>query len=131
MKTITTDLSTSWEIACALMLATVLVAMPDMAFALSAAGEGTDTLAGNVLCVAVNFFQGSAGKGLATIMVCALGVGAMLGKVSWGMAAMLGTGVGIVFGAWSIVNNMGASLMSVDCTGEGSTVSNQTADPGR
>jgi len=119
MKTITIDLSTAWEITFVLMLATTLVAMPDMAFAgaLSSAGQGANSMAGDTLCLAVNFFQGSAGKGLATIMTCALGVGAMMGKVSWGMAGMVALGVGIIFGAWSIVNTLGANLGEVDCSG--------------
>ena len=78
MKTNTKDLSLAWQISLMVMLSAVIVMMPDFAFA------GTDTPMGNVLCTAVTWFTGNTGKGLATIAITVIGIGALLGKVSWG-----------------------------------------------
>ena len=62
---------------------------------------------GKVLCTVVGWFIGNTGKGLATIAITVIGIGALLGKVSWGMAIIVGIGVAIVFGAAGIVDAMG------------------------
>src|SRR5277367_3713826 len=101
MKTQTKELSMAWQICLLVMLTTVIITMPDFAHA-------DNTPMGNVLCTVVNWFTGNTGKGLATIAVTVIGIGALLGKVSWGMAIIVGIGVAIIFGAASLVNAMGA-----------------------
>ena len=99
-----TQLSQTWQ-ACLLVMLTVFVAMlPDLA----AAAASSDTPMGNVLCTVKNWFTGNTGKGLATIAITVIGIGALLGKVSWGMAIIVGIGVAITFGAAGIVDAMGA-----------------------
>jgi type IV secretory pathway VirB2 component (pilin) len=49
-----------------------------------------------VLCYVLEMFQGNLGKGLATIGMCILGLGAVMGKVSWGMALTVGVGISIM-----------------------------------
>ena len=115
MKTTTKDLSLAWQISLMVMLSAVIVMMPDFAFA------GTDTPMGNVLCTAMTWFTGNTGKGLATIAITVIGIGALLGKVSWGMAMIVGIGVAIVFGAAGIVSVMGAGVTGV--TGNGTNCS--------
>ncbi len=73
---------------------------------------------GNVLCTVVGWFTGNVGKGLATIAITVIGVGALLGKVSWGMAMIVGIGVSIVFGAAGIVSEMGGGVTGI--VGDGS-----------
>lgn len=106
MKTQTKDLSLAWQICLMVMLSAVVVMMPDLAFA--TATTSNDTPMGNVLCTVVGWFTGNTGKGLATIAITVIGIGALLGKVSWGMAIIVGIGVAIVFGAAGLVNTMGA-----------------------
>jgi type IV secretory pathway VirB2 component (pilin) len=101
MKTQTKQLSIAWQACLFVMLSAVVIMTPDLAFA-------TDTRMGNVLCTVVQWFTGNTGKGLATIAITVIGIGALLGKVSWGMAIIVGIGVAIVFGAASIVSTMGA-----------------------
>ncbi len=97
-----TQVKATWQ-ACLLVMLTVFVAMvPDMAAA-------TDTPMGNVLCTVKGWFTGNTGKGLATIAITVIGIGALLGKVSWGMAIIVGIGVAIVFGAAGIVDAMNAA----------------------
>jgi type IV secretory pathway VirB2 component (pilin) len=103
MKAQTKDLSTAWQICMMVMLSAIIVAMPDLSFA-----SGSDTPMGTVLCTVTLWFTGNTGKGLATIAITVIGIGALLGKVSWGMAIIVGIGVAIVFGASGIVSAMGA-----------------------
>ena len=97
----------AFSLCCVVTLAAML--MPEFA----AAGGG-DTIA-DVLCEVVNWFTGSVGKGIATLAIIIIGVGALMGKVSWGMAIIVGIGVAVIFGAGEIVNDLGGSGAS--CTG--------------
>lgn len=101
MKTQTKDLALYWQASLLVVLAAFVMLLPDMAHA-------TDTRMGNVLCTVALWFTGNTGKGLATIAITVIGIGALLGKVSWGMAMIVGIGVAIVFGASAIVSTMGA-----------------------
>src|SRR3954464_3147161 len=101
MKTQTKNLALAWQLCLLVMLSTVIVMVPDFAYA-------TNTPMGNVLCTVLGWFTGNTGKGLATIAITIIGIGALLGKVSWGMAMIVGIGVAIVFGAAGLVSAMGA-----------------------
>lgn len=95
-------MASHWQ-SCLVMLAgAALVLLPDVAFAVP-------TPMGNVLCVVVQWFTGNTGKGLATIAVTVIGIGALLGKVSWGMAIIVGIGIAIVFGAAGIVDALSSA----------------------
>jgi type IV secretory pathway VirB2 component (pilin) len=53
--------------------------------------------------------------GLATIAVTIVGVGALLGKVSWGTALNVGIGVAVIFGAAAIIDLMGVEATLAEC----------------
>jgi type IV secretion system protein VirB2 len=57
----------------------------------------------DTLCNVVNSLTGGVGKGVATIAIIALAIGLFLGKLSWGLAMATGVGVGLVFGAPTVV----------------------------
>lgn len=78
----------------------LLFAEPAMATA------GTNSPMGFVICSIVNMVYGNLGRGLAVLAVAIVGVGATLGKVSWGMALTVATGVATVFGAVPLVNHL-------------------------
>lgn len=103
MKTQTKDLSRAWQACLMVMLSALVIMLPDFAAAQITADN---TPMGNVLCTVVGWFTGNTGKGLATIAITVIGIGALLGKVSWGMAIIVGIGVAIVFGAAGIVGAM-------------------------
>ena len=46
---------------------------------------------------------GALGKAIATLAIIIIGIGALMGKVSWGMAIIVAIGVAVVFGAGQIV----------------------------
>ena len=62
-----------------------------------------------VFCNVVTIMTGTTGKALATVAIIAVGVGALLGKISWGMALIVALGVALVFGAASIVSALGGT----------------------
>jgi type IV secretion system protein VirB2 len=101
MTTSTKDLSLAWQICLMVCLSVAALTFPDLSFA-----APVDTPMGAVLCTVVGWFTGNTGKGLATIAITVIGIGALLGKVSWGMAIIVGIGVAIVFGAAGIVSAM-------------------------
>ncbi len=105
MKTQTKNLATAWQTSLLVMFSAIVVMMPEMALAAAAAGGG-DTVIGNMLCTVVGFFTGNAGRGLATLAIIIIGVGALMGKVSWGMAIIVGLGISLIFGAAAMVDSL-------------------------
>lgn len=61
---------------------------------------------GETLCKVVAWFDGPTGQGIATLAIIIIGVGALLGKVSWGMAIIVGLGVAVIFGAGDLVSEL-------------------------
>lgn len=57
----------------------------------------------SVLCVVVNWFVGPLGRALATLAIIMVGVGATLGKVSWGLAITVAVGISVMLGAPSLI----------------------------
>lgn len=74
-------------------------------------------------CNVINWFNGPVGKGIATIAIIVVGVGALMGKVSWGMAIIVGLGVALIFGASNIVSGLGG-IGEEDCA-EGDLTGNK------
>jgi len=114
MKTQSSNLAMYWQASLLVVLAAFVMLLPDMAHA-------TNTRMGNVLCTVSLWFTGNTGKGLATIAITVIGIGALLGKVSWGMAMIVGIGVAIVFGASAIVSTMGAGAAGSEVGTSGNT----------
>jgi type IV secretory pathway VirB2 component (pilin) len=114
MKTQKRDLALYWQASLLVVLAAFVMLLPDMAHA-------TNTRMGNVLCTVSLWFTGNTGKGLATIAITVIGIGALLGKVSWGMAMIVGIGVAVVFGASAIVSTMGAGASGGEVGTTGNT----------
>lgn len=75
----------------------------------------TPTAMGNVLCAVVDMVMGNLGRGLATLAVIIVGVGATLGKVSWGLAITVAVGIAVIFNAETIVESLSAGSV-VDCS---------------
>jgi len=68
---------------------------------------------GAVLCAVVAIIYGNLGRAAATLSVISLGAGAMLGKVSWGLALTVALGIGVVFGALGTVDWIVTNLTGV------------------
>jgi type IV secretory pathway VirB2 component (pilin) len=63
---------------------------------------------GNALCKVAQLAMGKAGRGIATLAVIILGIGATLGKVSWGMAMIVTVGIAVIFNAETLATHVGA-----------------------
>lgn len=56
-----------------------------------------------VLCKVSSLLTGTVGKAIAILIVISLALGLFFAKVTWGMAIATGVGMGILFGANSLV----------------------------
>jgi type IV secretion system protein VirB2 len=92
-----------------LVLVAVFVGASLLSSAASAAAAGNSNAIEQVFCNAVLVLTGTTGKAIATIAVIAVGVGALLGKISWGMALIVALGIALIFGAASIVTALGGT----------------------
>lgn len=70
----------------------------------------TLTPMGDVLCMILDWIMGNLGKGLATLAVIMLGVGAMLGKTSWGLALTVAVGIAVMFNAPNLIMLLGITV---------------------
>ena len=119
VKSARATIDTCWHLM-ALFAVTIGASMlPDLAFAQS--GTGTDNAIQQVFCNVVFMLTGTTGKAIATVAIIAVGVGALLGKISWGMALIVALGVALIFGAASIVTALGGD--STTCTGSSLIIS--------
>ena len=70
----------------------------------------TNTPMGAVLCNIADMIYGNLGRGLATLAIIIVGVGATLGKVSWGLAITVAIGISIIGNAPTLVTLMGMGI---------------------
>lgn len=84
-------------------LAVTLTMMPDLAAAAGSSGIF------KALCGGLNLIASDVAKGIATLAVVIVGFAALLGRVQWGMAIIVGIGIGVIFGAGPIVGALGGS----------------------
>lgn len=96
------------HLALALFAAYAVMLLPGDAMAGITPGGETPAALADVLCNVVGWFNGPVGAGIATLAIIVIGIGALMGKVSWGMAIIVGIGVGVIFGADTIVTALGA-----------------------
>lgn len=81
---------------CMLSLLTVAVYL----FTIS---NGYAATVGDILCDIYDEIQSDVGRGIATLAVATLGISALVGKVSWGMAIMVAVGIAVMYTADTIV----------------------------
>jgi len=112
----------AWHLTLIFAVGICVAMLPDMAIA------GNQNAIDAVFCNVVTLITGSTGKAIATVAVIAVGVGALLGKVSWAMALIVALGIALVFGAATIVNfiaNGAGGGNNLDCQTATNTVTNR------
>lgn len=87
-----------WRYAIAFML--MFAVMLDSSGAM--AGGDAGAFLGQGLCEAIGMVTGPVGKAIATAAIITIAIGALLGRVSWGMAVMIAAGIAAIFGAGKI-----------------------------
>lgn len=102
-----------------LALAVALMALSvDAAFA-----AGVPSAMGSVICSVIAMIQGTLGRALATLAVLTLGFGALLGRVTYGQAAIVAAGIGVIFGAATLATTMLGGVVPItpiaDCAATG------------
>lgn len=85
------------------MVAIVGVMLAEPAFAAGHKGS----VPGKVLCMLAGWFLGNVGKGIAIIAVFIVGTGALMNKISWATATVVGVGIATIFGAPAILIGLG------------------------
>jgi type IV secretory pathway VirB2 component (pilin) len=111
MTTSKGTLRSTWQSTLMVMLVTLLVMMPSLSYA-------AWTPMGDAICQASYWVMGNVGRGLAILAIMIIGIGAMLGKVSWGMAMVVGSGIAIIFGATTLATYLMIRVVvvnPVDC----------------
>ncbi|MBA4274541.1 MAG: hypothetical protein C0436_02685 [Alphaproteobacteria bacterium] len=93
----------AWSLSVCVMIAYAFMLVPESALA-----SGPSSIE-DALCEVIGWFIGPVGKAIATLAIIIIGVGALMGKVSWGMAIIVGLGVAVIFGAPEIAGLLGAS----------------------
>ncbi len=68
-----------------------------------------------IFCNMLGWFTGPVGKGIATLAIIILGIGALFAKVSWGMTMVVAVGVAMVFGSTGIVSALGGDPLLYGC----------------
>ena len=113
----------AWHLTLIFAVGICVAMLPDMAVA-----GGSQNAIDAVFCNVVSLITGSTGKAIATVAVIAVGVGALLGKVSWAMALIVALGIALVFGAATIVNfiaNGASGGNNLDCQTATNTTTNR------
>ncbi len=94
--------SKAWSLSLCLVVAYAVMLLP-----MDALAQGGINNIETALCEVIEWFTGPIGKAIATLAIIIIGVGALMGKVSWGMAIIVGLGVAVIFGAPQIVEELG------------------------
>lgn len=96
-----------WNITLAAIVLGAFIFLPESASAAGIADEEGGKI-GDALCRLIKWMTGKTGKAIATLGIIIIGVGALMGKVSWGMAIIVALGIALIFGAGTLVNVLGA-----------------------
>lgn len=103
-------IDTVWALTVAFAAALMITIMPDIA---SAGGTNAIEIA---LCNVYDLMTSTTGKVIASIAVIVVGIGALMGKISWGMAFIVAIGIALVFGASSIVDAVSGRSGGMQCS---------------
>lgn len=110
-KPLADNRETIYRLSLSFLVLTLLVAFPDNAHA-----GGGDPLS-RTICLVVGWFTQGMGQAIATLGIIVLGIGAMLGKVSWQMALTVAFGVSVMFSGARVVELLTAHDASF-CVGD-------------
>ena len=70
---------------------------------------GVNSAVGNYICIIADNFSGNAGRGIATIGISVIGTLALLGRITWTQALVVGVGCAVLFGAPALITTLGAA----------------------
>lgn len=114
---INTDPTVAWLFCLTVLSFAAIILLPDTAMA--ALGEGDHPIE-EALCEVVGWFRGPIGRAVGTLAIIIIGILALMGKVSWGLAIMVVLGIALVFGAPALLTLIAADNApggGADCGG--------------
>ncbi len=109
-------LLSSYKLMILFALSMLILAMPELSFAGAAAADAQNNDIVQILCNVINFITGGIGKAIAIIILISLAISLFLGKVSWGLAIAVAVGMGILFGATTVINAITAGVGNASTT---------------
>ena len=110
-------LLSSYKLMILFALSMLILAMPELSFAgAAAAADAQNNDIVQILCNVINFITGGIGKAIAIIILISLAISLFLGKVSWGLAIAVAVGMGILFGATTVINAITAGVGNASTT---------------
>ena len=101
----------------ALIVVTMVAGSMIMTSTPAEAQLATNSPMGWVICGLLSYIYGNLGRGLAALAVIILGIGALIGKVSWGLAMTVAVGIATIFGGAPIAAFLIAAASSSDGVG--------------
>ena len=104
MKTVAIDMRLSWQIAQLVLLTAIVLLLPGVLHAQTPVNSAM----GGYICTIADNFLGNAGRGIATIGISVIGISALIGRITWTQALIVGVGVAVLFGAPTIIMQLGA-----------------------
>lgn len=112
IQTYRSEQSLLWQLCLVLALSAGVLLLPELASAAAAA----DRPAGGLGCILLpTLASDNTGKALAAFAITVLNVGALLGKITWGMVLLTALGITLVFGAATIVSVEGVTSRDHAC----------------
>jgi type IV secretion system protein VirB2 len=111
MEPMSSDLNLSWRTCILIMLTSIVLTTPDWALATSTSGLPME----DVFCTATLWITGPVGRAIAMICMGIVGIGAILGKITWGVAMLIGVNVATVFGAANVVDALASGAPMNQC----------------
>lgn len=94
----------------ALMVAITYMVLPNLAYC------GTAITIDSILCNITRQISGNIGKAIAILIVISVALGLFVGKITWGVAIAIAVGMGVLFGAESIVKLISGSDAAICAT---------------
>ena len=92
MNTFSTGQRLGWFIVCALLACTLAPVNADA------------NVMSQILCTVVYMITGTVGRALATLAITFVGIAALLGKASWGLALTVVVGIATMMGATTLAS---------------------------
>ncbi len=83
-----------------------ILSINNYAFAAAAVADATGLV--TIFCNVINQITGGVGKVISILIIISMAIGLFLGKITWGLAIAIMVGMGLLFGASSIVDTVSA-----------------------
>jgi type IV secretory pathway VirB2 component (pilin) len=111
------------------------LATPELALA-DTPGTGTNNDGSasivKVICNVIGIAQGNTGKTISILVVISMAIGLFLGKITWGVAIAVAVGMGVLFGANTMVgfiSNTGSGTAVDPCKDQSNSNPTPSTNP--